>query len=140
MMQSEPLSGEARLRARRTKFILFVGAGIAIAFIGGVFSGVFAALIEDAVIPAWTIWPLLAAVVAGFSWFTYRYYQKVDELDLADNLWANTFGLYFYIFAAPTWFLLNHLGQVPPPHHLGLLLATIGVAMLAYLIRKLRLR
>ncbi len=140
MMENDTLSGEARLRARRTKFFTFVGAGIGIAFVAGIFSGMFTSLIEDEVMPTWSIWPVLIAGATAFGWFSYRYYQKIDELDLADNLWANTIGLYFYVAVTPCWVLLNELRLVPPPHHIGMLFATIGVAMIAYLVRKLGLR
>lgn len=133
-------SGEARLKARRNKFWTFVFAALVVAAIAGFASGFLVALIEDGSVPGLAVIPILVITVSGFVWFSYRYYKKVDELDLADNLWANTFGIYFFIITPAGWQMLHDAGLTGPPHLWTIWIGGILVAGIAYGIRKLNFR
>jgi len=133
-------SGEARLKARRNKFWTFVLAASVVAAIAGFASGFLIALIEDGSVPRFAAIPILVIAASGFVWFSYRYYKKVDELDLADNLWANTFGIYFFIITPAGWQILNHAGLTGPPDLWTIWIGGILFAGIAYGIRKLGFR
>ena len=71
-------------------------------------------------------------------------YQKailrVDELELADNLWGSLIGFYVYAFGFPTWWALNWLGVAPAPDHWMIFAAAVVSATAAYALRKWRSR
>ncbi|QZH74852.1 MAG: hypothetical protein JY451_14570 [Erythrobacter sp.] len=134
------LSGEARLKARTRKFWTFLALGFALSLAIGFFTGTAGALYEGGTLPGWTIYALWGVALAGFSWFTWEYFRRVDELDLMDNLWAAIIAFYFYVLAMPSWWLFNDLGLAPEPDHIVIYFSTVLVMFIAYGLRKLGLR
>ncbi|WP_394269521.1 hypothetical protein [Qipengyuania sp.] len=135
-----PLSGEARLRQKRRRFIGWVaamGAGFAIL---GFATGYSQAAAEGGRLPGWIIIPLIAAAVIGLVLFSASYFRRIDEVDLQDNLWSSLIGLYYYLAAFPAWHLLHMAGYVAEPSHWVLWGSTALVATAAYVARKLGLR
>ena len=131
------LSGEARLKAKRSAFFRCFGLALLAAFVGGMMSGVAAAMVEDGTLPGGVLIAVWATVIALFAWFCRDYFRRIDELDLMDNLWASTIGLYGYVVVFGTWFLFHDVGIAPAPDQTAIMLATLGIATAAYIARKL---
>ena len=80
---------------------------------------------------------LMAIAVAYGSW---RYFENVDELEVADNLWGSLVGFYAYAILFPLWWALWKLKQAPEPNDWTILTVAIVVSLLVYVIRKWRTR
>lgn len=140
MAGTELHSGEQRHRARRRAFWSFSLAGIVIALPVGMSLGY---LLRQGAEGDYSIAAALIAValaVAGFVWFSIGYYRRIDELDLADNLWAGFIALHVLLVAYPIWKMLELLRLAPPPSPDLLWLGTIGASFTAYGWRKWRNR
>lgn len=141
MMETiDTLSGEARLKSRRNRFLRFCGLGFVIALATGFFTGFASDLYSDGTLPGWTLFVAWAVAVAGFIWFSWEYFRRVDELDLLDNLWCSLVAFYVYMIALPSWWLFHDLGLAPEIDHSVIYFATFGAAGVAYGLRKLGLR
>ncbi len=134
------LSGEARLKARTRKFWSFCALGFGVALAVGFVTGSAGSLYEAGTLPGWLIYTLWGVALAGFGWFTWEYFRRVDELDLMDNLWAGIIGFYFYMVAFPSWLMFHDIGLVREPDQVVIYLATVFVMFAAYGLRKLGLR
>ncbi|MFN2100730.1 hypothetical protein [Altererythrobacter sp. MF3-039] len=134
------LTGEQRLKSRRNRFFRFCAIGFFGAGLVGFFSGYAADSVADGSFPPWALVVFVALAVAGFVWFSWDYFRRVDELDVMDNLWAGMIGLYFYIVAFPVWHVFYDAGVLSQPHQWTLYLATLAVSMGTYLLRKIGLR
>ncbi len=134
------LTGEQRLKSRRNRFLRFCAIGVFAAMLVGFFSGMSTQWFRDGTIPIWLLFGMLIAAVAGFVYFTYDYYRRVDELDLLDNLWANTVGLYGYFIVLGSWYFLHDAGLVIPTDHFAITVATLAILFIAYGVRKLGIR
>ncbi|MFN4112372.1 MAG: hypothetical protein ACK4GD_00355 [Sphingomonadaceae bacterium] len=135
-----PVSGEARLKARRSAFFRYIALFLSAGFVAGMMSGVAAAYVADGIVPAGLLIAIWALVIMGFAWFTRDYFRRVDELDLLDNLWASTFGLYVYIVVFGSWYLFHDVGLVPEPDQYLIFAATLIATTAGYLARKAGLR
>lgn len=131
------LSGEARLKAKRNAFLRYFGLAMLAGFIGGMMSGVAAAMVEDGSLPKGVLIALWTITVGLFVWFCRDYFRRVDELDLLDNLWASTIGLYGYVVVFGTWYLFHQVGIAPEIDQIAVMLATLAIATVAYIARKL---
>jgi hypothetical protein len=80
---------------------------------------------------------LMAIAVAYGSW---RYFENVDELEVADNLWGSLIGFYAYAILFPLWWALWKLKKAPEPNDWTILTVAIVVSLLVYVIRKWRAR
>ena len=143
---TEHLTGEQRERQRRRRFwgVLGVLAAV-VAPIGGVIGynagkqGLEFTQALDTLSPSLLGWLAIfyaAALVIG-SW---RFVRVIDEVELADNLWASAAGFYCYAIAFPCWGLMAKAGWVAPVNGWILLVATYIVAMSTYAFRKWRAR
>ena len=137
--------GEERLRERRRRFWRLVAQGVAVGGVAGLvvgFVGGFSKGWQDAggATIGWVLWPVLAIVLAVFSRYCVKYFRRVDELDVQDNLWASLIGLYGFLVGLPSWHALHLVGQLPPPDLYVLYALTIAVACVAYGWRKIRHR
>ena len=139
-MTDNPDVGQQRLHTRRRKLIRLVALATLGFTVLGAATGFIAAMTEGTRLPSWTVMPLVAAAVIGLAIFSVVYFRRIDEVDLADNLWASLIGLYFYGAAFPAWEFLNTIGSLPPVHGWGLWGATMVVALLAYVARRTGLR
>ncbi|WP_120078603.1 hypothetical protein [Aurantiacibacter odishensis] len=137
---SETLSGEARLKIRRNRFWTFCALGFAVAIVAGFVTGYAADLLVDGVLPGWSFFLMWGVALVSFTWFTWSYFRRVDELDLLDNLWASLIAFYFYFVAMPSWWLFHDLGLAPEVDHIAIYFATAVVMFAAYGLRKLGLR
>ena len=131
------LSGEARLKAKRNAFLRYFGLAMLAGLIGGMMSGVAAAMVEDGSLPKGVLIALWTITVGLFVWFCRDYFRRVDELDLLDNLWASTIGLYGYVVVFGTWYLFHQVGIAPEIDQIAVMLATLAIATVAYIGRKL---
>ncbi|MEE4539686.1 MAG: hypothetical protein V2J51_14495, partial [Erythrobacter sp.] len=91
-------------------------------------------------VPRYIIFPLIALSVLAFIWFSYRYYARIDELDLFDNLWANTFGIYAYAIVTFVWYILAEAGVVAQVDYISVFVITLIVTTLTYLARHFGVR
>lgn len=138
MMDNDtPLSGEARLKAKRNAFFRYFGLAMLAGFIGGMMSGVAAGMVEEGILPIGVLIALWGVTVALFVWFCGDYFRRVDELDLLDNLWASTIGLYGYVVVFGSWYLFHQVGIAPAPDQIAIMLATLAITTAAYVARKL---
>lgn len=136
MTRTETLTGEQQERRRRRKFwttmiAFMVGGGIT-----GAFSGLFTSGNGAAVSPVLVI-AFVAFFFAAFVVLSIYFFRTVDELEVADNLWGSLFGLYFYLAAVPTAWLLEQSGVIEPVSDWAIYFATVAVTFGSYLIRKL---
>lgn len=134
------ITGEQRLRSRRNKFWTYCALGFVIAAAAGAVSGLAGQGFKDGVLPLWALIACWAAVAIGFVWFTRDYYSRVDELDLSDNLWANTVALYGYLVLLGSWQFFHEAGLVIEPQQWIIAGATLGILFLSYFARRLGLR
>ena len=134
---NEILTGEQKLSRRRRGFWTYIGLAMVIAFGVGIVGGIASAMAISDVLSPWAVYALWAVIVAGFAWFTRDYFRRIDELDLLDNLWANTFGFYAYFIVAGSWLMFHSLGLAPRPDSLIILIASLAVLTLSYGARKL---
>lgn len=141
MTQSNALeTGEQRLKSRRNKLIRYIVLAFVISAFAGAVIGMSSEWFKDGLIPFWLLIVGWVAIVLAFAWFTRDYYRRIDELDLADNLWANTVALYFYFIVLFTWYFFHEADLTGEPQHYVIAVATFAVLVLAYGIRKLGFR
>lgn len=131
-------SGEQRLKIRRNSLLRYCALAFLVAALIGAATGMAGHWFAEGRIPAWLLLVGTAVVVAGFVWFSMDYYRRVDELDLLDNLWANTIALYSYFIILACWYFFHHAGMVREPEHIPIAIATIVILFAAYGLRKLR--
>jgi hypothetical protein len=132
---AERPAGEARSRRRRQIFVAIFAFSLLLGLAVGVGMGM--AEGGDLTLTRETSWGLAAAaalLIAGFSvWF----YRWVDEVEVQDNLWANTVGLHAGLAAGVPWAFLAHLGHAPDLDLSVLFLIIVGSAALYYTAVKL---
>ena len=143
---TEHLTGEQRERQRRRRFWGVLGLLAAVvAPIGGIIGfnagkqGLDFAQALDALSPSLLGWLAIlyaVALVIG-SW---RFVKVIDEVELADNLWASAAGFYFYAIVFPCWWLMAKADWVSALNGWLLFAGTYIVAMSAYALRKWRAR
>ena len=134
------LSGEARLKTRRRKFFRYFTIAMIVAAAAGLLSGLATSMYEDGALPIWV--PILATivVVAGFVWFSWDYFKRIDEIDLQDNLWANTIGMYVGVITFAAWWFVADLGLVDTPPAIAIVGIMFAATMVVYGLRKLNFR
>jgi hypothetical protein len=141
MMKSDPkLSGEARLKARRSAFWRYVAFAFAASFAVGLAFGIASGFVERGFLPTGLLIALWLLVVIGFAWGTRDYFRRIDEVDLQDNLWATTIGFYGYIVTLGSWFMFHEIGLVAEPDDLVIAAIAMTALLLAYGARKLGMR
>ena len=132
---AERPAGEARSRRRRQIFV----AIFAFSLLLGLAVGVGMGMAEDGGLKftretGWGVAAAAALLIAGFSvWF----YRWVDEVEVQDNLWANTVGLHAGFTVGVPWAFLAHLGHAPQVNLSILFLIVAGSAALYYTAIKL---
>lgn len=88
----------------------------------------------------WLVYLGLGALVASFVAGSWLFFRQVDELEVADNLWASMLGLYVYAVLLPVWWALWTLDMASEPDQWAIYAATLIAAAVVYIYRKLRLR
>lgn len=138
--EGERLEGLRRKNFWRLIFILAAVGGVA-GFLFGFFHGAADRAGEPVSDTARTIAALGLLVGAiGGGYFSWRFFSMVDEVEVADNLWASLIGFYVYGFAFPTWWALAWLKMAPEPVDWILFVAVMLSAAAAYGVRKWRSR
>lgn len=137
---AETLPGVVKLKARRSAFIRYLAMAALVSFGAGLGTGFLSGLFESGQLPIWTLYACWAVVLAGMAWFTRDYFRRIDELDLADNLWSHLIGYYLTLWAFGLWYLLYDLGRAPEPTALPVMLFMIVATFVVYGARKLGLR
>ena len=136
--------GEKLHAERRKHFWRIMGGLLVLGFITGAVGQYALSFSEDG--GDWPAWApavgaagvvIVAIAVAYASW---RFFVSVDEVEVADNLWASLIGYYLYLIVFPAWWALNKLGQLPAPDQWAILFASGFVALGVYGYRKLRYR
>jgi hypothetical protein len=128
-------AGEARSRRRRRIFY----AIFLFALILGLAVGVGMGLAEDGDLKfssttAWSLAAVGALLIGGFSiWF----YKWADEVEVKDNLWANTVALHVAFAVGVPWAFLAEMGHAPSVSAIMLFLLMAGSAALYYTAVKL---
>ena len=137
--------GERLYAAQRKRFWTVIGVlallGLVTGFVAGFVSG-----FADA--RGMTVEPLYGTVGAAgvvlmailFAYFSWRFFVAVDEVEVADNLWASLIGFYAYAILFPAWWALARLGKAPEPDDWTIFGAAMVTATVAYAIRKWRAR
>ncbi|MEW4448035.1 hypothetical protein [Qipengyuania sp. JC766] len=133
-------TGVQRLRTRRQKFWRWCALAFALSIFAGMASGTLAALYQDDLVPAWSLYALWAVVAFAWVWFSRDYFLRIDELDQMDNLWACLIGFYFYVGAFVTWYMFADAGLAPEIDGTIMFFATMTVMVVSYGLRKLGLR
>lgn len=133
--------GEIKLRDKRRRLYVVLGALMAVGFVTG-FGLAFAE--EEGSdwlsgrIPAWValllagVW--LASMIVGKIWF----FRNVDELEVRINVWAMAASGSAVLIGYPVWWLLWRGGMVEEPSAHIMFGALYAVAILAYLWKKYR--
>lgn len=144
--------GERLLAARRRRFwtivALLVGTGALVGFFSGMYAGYTDAARAEGGVAALgpSDFPFVlriaavAAAVLAFAALTWWFTVSVDELEIADNLWGSTAGLYAYSILFPAWWALWKLEVTSEPDDWIIFAASLIVAGIVYLWRKWRYR
>lgn len=133
-------SGEQRHKSRRSAFFRYVAIAFAVALVAGAVTGVGASMVKVGDLPLGVLIAIWFVVTIAFIWFSRDYFRKVDELDLSDNLWACTIGLYGNMIAYGTWWFFNHAGALTEPDAGAIFWITFALTAVAYFARRLGLR
>lgn len=78
----------------------------------------------------------LLVSLAGAIYLSWRFFTTVDEVEVADNLWASLIGFYAYAFLFPTWWALHWLQVAPGPDDWAIFASALIAASGAYGYRK----
>jgi hypothetical protein len=134
--------GERLETQRRKRFWAILGALFVLGGVAGFATG-FLAGFNDAreggsagYMTAGTIGVVI--LVVGAAYGSWKFFQNVDEVEIADNLWGSLIGLYVYALLFPAWWALNLLGQAPEPDDWAIFGASMLSAVAVYLYRKVR--
>lgn len=133
--------GERLHEQRRRRFWGILGWLVVIGLVAGFFSGFVAGFIDGsggqgtpglkAIGGAGVA--LIAVAVAYGSW---RFFASVDEVEVADNLWASLIGFYAYAILFPAWWSLSKIGLTAEPDHWIIYGVALLTATAAYFYRK----
>ena len=132
--------GEQRHNSRRSAFFRYVAIAFAVALVAGAVTGAGAIMVKVGDLPIGVLIAVWVVVTIGFIWFSRDYFRKVDELDLSDNLWACTIGLYGNMIAYGTWWFFNRAGALIEPDAGAIFWMTFALTAVAYFARRLGLR
>lgn len=86
------------------------------------------------------VWAGVVLFNALFAWGSWVFFRYVDELELADNLWASMIGYYAYLMLFPFWWALARLDMAPEPDGWIILIASLAVTSVVYVFRKVQHR
>ena len=134
--------GERLEAQRRKRFWTILGALFVLGGIAGFATG-FLAGINDAREGGSAAYKAVGTIgvvilVFGAAYGSWKFFQDVDEVEIADNLWGSLIGLYVYALLFPVWWALHLLGQAPEPDDWMIFGASMFSAVAVYLYRKVR--
>lgn len=132
-----PETGERRLRTqefrRATPMAVLIALGAA--------AGAGLALAEKgrlASLPPALLWIAVGLLAAGSALTLVLWLRRVDEVEIADQLWSSFVALQAFFIGAVCWEVLATAGAAPPVNRYTIYFATAGVSLAAYLWRRLR--
>lgn len=131
------LSGEQRNKKRKLAFWRYFALTLAGFAAVGFFAGYFQKMFERGDVPVAVPLTIAAAALLALIWFTWDFFQRIDELDLMDNLWAHLIGQYIAVFGFICWYFLGELGLTGYPTAIATIAMLAGGTFLAYGLRKL---
>jgi len=135
--------GERLHSERRKRFWRIMGGLLALGFITGIVAG-FALQVSDAGQDSWPAWVPVAGsigvvlVAIGVAYGSWRFFVSVDEVEVADNLWASMIGFYVYAILFPAWWAMHKLSVVAEPNDWAIFIAAMFSALIVYGYRKVR--
>ena len=134
--------GERLEAQRRKRFWTILGALLVLGGIAGFATG-FLAGVNDAREGGSAAYKAVGTIgvvilVFGAAYGSWKFFQNVDEVEIADNLWGSMIGLYVYALLFPAWWALHLLGQVGEPDDWMIFGASMLSAVAVYLYRKVR--
>ena len=134
--------GERLEAQRRKRFWTILGALFVLGGIAGFATG-FLAGVNDAREGGTAAYKAVGTIgvvilVFGAAYGSWKFFQNVDEVEVADNLWGSMIGLYVYALLFPAWWALHLLGQVGEPDDWMIFGASMLSAVAVYLYRKVR--
>ena len=138
--------GERLEQARRRKFWSMLGlialVGAATGFIFGFATGYEGVALAEVpgILPDWLVIGLVVLAATAFTYLCWRFKASIDEVELADNLWASTASYYLYGILFPAWWVLGAAGITPEPSGWTIYLVALVGGLLVYGWRKWRAR
>ena len=78
----------------------------------------------------------IIAVAIAVIFGSWRFFKQVDEVEVADNLWASLIGFYAYGILFPAWWLMSRLKLLREPDQWLLYGGVMIIATIAYAYRK----
>ena len=133
--------GERLHSARRRHFWLLLGGLALLGAVAGFFTGFLhghdeagGGAVDPSVATMGAVGVVVMAIAVAYA--SWRFFVTVDELEVADNLWASLIGFYAYAILFPAWWALWRLGRVSEPDDWAIFGTSMIVACVAYLVRK----
>ena len=142
----EPHSGEQLEASRRRRFWGVIAGLAAFGAATGFVAGVTAALNDQkpweffSSISPGLVAALVALSVIAFGYGTWRFAKVIDEVEMADNLWASTAAYYAYAVLFPAWWVLAAGNVVAAPNHWAIFFIALAAGVVVYASRKWRAR
>lgn len=90
--------------------------------------------------PDWLVIGLLGIAIATICFGTWRFYRSIDEVELQDNLWANSISYGVYALLFPAWWVLGKAGMAREPNDWLIFVVALCAGLVGYLGRKWRAR
>jgi hypothetical protein len=135
----QPGEGERLHAERRQRFWKMLGALAACGAVAGFFGGLAMGYGDGGGARHLPLMRTIGAVslligMIAAAYGSWRFFQQVDELEIADNLWGSLVGFYIYALLFPTWWMLAKLERAPEPNDWIIYAASMigGVAVYAY--------
>ena len=133
--------GERLHAKRRRQFWIILGWLFVLGAVGGFFTGFFAGFTDAS---GGVVNPTLQALAgvgilvfaAAAAFGSWRFFVSVDEVEVADNLWASLIGFYAYAILFPTWWALWKARLADEPNQWAIYGAAMLIATAAYAFRK----
>lgn len=123
-------SGEARSRRRRRVFYAIFLFSLLLGLATGLALGLAKdGNLEFSRMTAWSLAAVGGLFIGGFSFWFYKW---ADEVEVQDNLWANTFGMHVAFAVGVPWAILAEMGHAPELSLPIVFLLTAGSAALYY--------
>ncbi len=129
-------SGED-VRAPRRRWINYaiIVLGLVLSLALGVGMGMSSGgALNFSLVTAWSLAALAALLIAVLS---VGFYRWIDEVEVKDNLWANTVGIHVGLAIGAPWVFLADMGHAPAVSAPILLLIIVGSGALYYTAIKL---
>ena len=133
--------GERLHAQRRKRFWTILGWLLLIGLAAGFLSGFVAGFIDgrrgEGTLGLTVIGTIgIAVLVVGVIYGSWRFFTSVDEVEVADNLWASLIGFYAYGILYPAWWALSEIQVTGSPDPWVMYGITMLTATAAYFYRK----